>query len=388
MSKANRVAGLLATAAAVTMLVGCSSGQEGGSDASPVVIGVAIPQTGPAAADGRDAQEGADLAAAEVNASEGKCLDGRSVKLVYEDDKSTPDGGVTAVQKLMSQDGAKAITGGVNSSTVLAEVSVSKNRILQVNAAAQADAITADAGKYFFQINNTTSKNLQYFDQYLTQTIKPTKVAYIGEDTAFNTGVLEVLEKDLAAANVKITSEAKYQTDTTDFSAILRRALADKPDLLYVADASPTRSATMMQQLKQLGGIGQVVFSPGVMTQEYAKLGGANMDGAISGDIYSASETSAANQEFVKDFEDKYSRTPGKVELTHYEAVKAICAAMTSAKSDSDYDAIAAAMSGLKLDTPRGVLSFGDKGRARATAFYIQQAKDGVLGVIDSVPMS
>ena len=107
---------ILATAVTVTaamVLAGAALA------ADPVRIGVAAPFTGAAAGYGRDAKMGAEMAAAEINAA-GGILGGRQIELVYEDDKGTPQGGVAAVQKLMSEHRVQAITGGTNSSVVLA----------------------------------------------------------------------------------------------------------------------------------------------------------------------------------------------------------------------------------------------------------------------------
>lgn len=122
--------------------------------ADPVRIGLAMPLSGAAATYGNDGRQGAELAAEEVNAA-GGILGGRKLELIYEDDKGTPQGGVAAVQKLMTVGRAKVITGGMNSSVVLAESSVTRNKILQVNMGAQADAITDQGSPFLFQVNNT-----------------------------------------------------------------------------------------------------------------------------------------------------------------------------------------------------------------------------------------
>ncbi len=144
----------------------------GGANAADAVrIGIAAPLSGSAATYGQDVKRGAELAAEEINAK-GGILNGRKIELVYEDDKGSPQGGVAAVQKLMSIDRVNAITGGTNSSVVLAESSVTRNRILHVNAAAQADAITEQGSPWLFQINNTVSGNSEAFNSYIVNTLK------------------------------------------------------------------------------------------------------------------------------------------------------------------------------------------------------------------------
>ena len=71
------------------------------SAADPVKIGVAVPLTGAAASYGTDTRLGAEAAADRINAA-GGILGGRKIELVFEDDKGTPQGGVAAVQKLIS----------------------------------------------------------------------------------------------------------------------------------------------------------------------------------------------------------------------------------------------------------------------------------------------
>ncbi|MBC7576823.1 MAG: ABC transporter substrate-binding protein, partial [Tardiphaga sp.] len=147
--------------------------------AETVRIGIAAPFSGGAATYGQDVRRGAELAVEGINAK-GGILGGRLIELVFEDDKGSPQGGVAAVQKLMSDGRVKASTGGTNSSVVLAESSVTKGRMLQVNAGAQADAITDQGNPWMFQINNTVSGNSSAFNAYLVDVMKPKTVAYMG----------------------------------------------------------------------------------------------------------------------------------------------------------------------------------------------------------------
>jgi branched-chain amino acid transport system substrate-binding protein len=363
---------------------GGSGGSAGGG--GEVVIGVVNPLTGPAAVYGEEAKIGFELALDEINARDGKCADGQRAKLLYEDDKGTPEGGVTAVQKLMTRERVNAITGGSNSSVVLAEASVTKDQIVQINTAAQADAITEDGGSMLFQINNTVTQNSKSFNEYLVNTLKPTSVAYMGEDTAFNSGVLDILTSDLAAGGITLVGAEKYQTDTNDFTPILNKLKSKNPDVLYIADAFPARTATLLQQVNQVGGFDKIVISPGVVTQGSIEASGKYMNGAITGEIYVSSIDTPANKRFVADFQEANpGKFPGKVEVLSYEAIYAICDAMQEAGSTTDQKAIAKAVDTLAIDTPRGTLEFGEKGRAIAPTFFIQEVNDGKLNVIDEV---
>ena len=352
--------------------------------ADPVKIGVAAPLSGAAATYGKETRAGAELAAEEINAK-GGILGGRKIELVFEDDKGTPQGGVAAVQKLISVNRAKAITGGTNSSVVLAETAITKNKVLHVNAAAQADAITDPGSPWLFQVNNTVSANSHAFNDNIVNVVKPKTVAYMGENTEFNKTVLEELRKSLKAAGIELVNVSTYDSDTNDFTSILTKIKSLNPDVLYVADAYPARAAQLWKQVRQMGGFKKELMSPGVVTGGMIAPSDGAMNGVITGEIYMPTLEGDANKAFVEAYKKKNGVEPGKGPLVSYEAVKVIAAGMDKAGSDSDYDKISAAIRSTPLATPRGELKFGDKNRASAPFFFIQQVKNGELTQIDRV---
>lgn len=352
--------------------------------ADPVRIGIVTPLSGASATYGQDTKKGAELAAEKIN-EKGGILGGRKIELIFEDDKGTPQGGVAAVQKLISVNRVNAITGGSNSSVVLAESSITRGRILHVNSAAQADAITEQGGPWLFQINNTVSAISRVFNVYITDVLKPKTVAYMGENTEFNKTVLELLRGSLKAKNIEIVNVSTYDADTNDFTSIITKIKSLKPDLLYVSDAYPARAAQLWKQVRQLGGFPKEVISPGVVVPGMIKPSEGAMDGVITGEIFVVSMPGEANKKFVEEFRKKWNIDPGKGNLVIYEAVSLIAAAMDKAGTVSDYDKIAKTIRDNKWPSPRGELKFDAKGRATAPYFYIQQVRDGKLVQIDQI---
>jgi branched-chain amino acid transport system substrate-binding protein len=356
----------------------------GAMAADPVKIGLALPLSGAAATYGQELQRGAEYAADLVN-QRGGILGGRKIELVFEDEKGTPQGGVAAVQKLMSVGRVKAITGGTNSSVVLAESSVTKKRILQVNAGAQADAITDQGSPWLFQVNNTVSLNSESFNAYVVKTLKPKSVAYMGENSEFNKTVLEKLKASLQAAGIELVSTSTYDAETNDFTSILTKIKASNPDMIYVADAYPARAAQLWKQVRQLGGFKIEVMSPGVVTPGMIKPSEGAMNGVITGEIFMASDPGAEGKEFVENYQKKFNSSPGKGELVIFEAINLIAAAMDKAGTDSDYDKISKVIRENSWPSPRGLLKFDEKGRARAPYFYIQRVENGAVVQVERV---
>ena len=338
-----------------------------------VKFGLAVPLTGPAAGYGRDEKMGADLAAAEINAA-GGILGKRRIELVYEDEKGTPQDGVAAVQKLMSQAGAKAILAGTNSSVTLAESAITKNKVLHVNPGAQADAITEQGSPWLFQINNTSTTNSTIYHRYLIGTLKPKTMVYMGENTEFNKAVLANLKQALEGSQTKLIEVASYDAATTDFTSIITRLKATNAELVYVVDAYPARTAQIWKQIRQQGGFPLKAASTGTVQASATRPAEGAMEGVLTGDIFMP-DSSAAMNGFYQRFQAKYGEPPNKASLVYYEAVQVVAAAMDKAGTDSDYDKIAKTLRDNTWTTPRGTLTFDAKGRAKAAKFYIQVVK-------------
>jgi branched-chain amino acid transport system substrate-binding protein len=354
----------------------------GASAADPVVIGVVLPLSGPAAAYGLEGRQGAELAAEQINAA-GGILGGRKLQLVFEDDKGSPQTGVAVTQKLMAATHATAIVSGMSSQVALAQSSITKNRTLFINMAAQADAITEQGNPWLFQINNTVTANARAFNKYLVGTTKPKTVAFVGENTEFAKPVLEQLKSTLAAANIPLVDASLYDADTRDFTSILTRIKSLDPDLLYVTDASPARAAQLWKQVRQIGGFPKEAMAPGLISPGLLKAAEGSLNGVVTGDIFDPAETSPEVKAFTNAVQGKFNSEASRIQLVGYEAVKVLASAMDKAKTTTDYDKVAQALRASDWATPRGALKFDDKGRAAAPYFYIQVVKGNKLTLVD-----
>src|SRR5689334_7763085 len=99
-----------ALAIAATALMGASSAS------AQLKIGVAGPLTGPNAAFGAQLKNGAEQAAADLNAAGG--INGQQIQLVFGDDASDPKQGVSVANK-MAGEGVKFIMGHFNSGVTM-----------------------------------------------------------------------------------------------------------------------------------------------------------------------------------------------------------------------------------------------------------------------------
>jgi len=87
-----------------------------------IKVGITVPLTGFAAADGKSALDGAKLAVAQVNAKGG--IKGEKIELVIYDDQASPKEAVPAATKLVEKDKVVAAIGGSYSGSTRASASV------------------------------------------------------------------------------------------------------------------------------------------------------------------------------------------------------------------------------------------------------------------------
>ena len=102
---------LLWPALAIAASIACASGAS-----AQIKVGVAGPLTGPNAAFGAQVENGAEQAAADLNAKGG--INGRKIELIIRDDASDPKQGVSVANKMLGE-GVKFVVGHFNSGVTM-----------------------------------------------------------------------------------------------------------------------------------------------------------------------------------------------------------------------------------------------------------------------------
>nr|WP_211694268.1 ABC transporter substrate-binding protein [Natronomonas salina] len=115
--KASGAAGVAALAGCISTSDGNGNGNGNGDGDGPYGIGMIDSLTGSLSAFGERNQRGIELALSRVNE---KTIDGRELDITVEDDESESQGGVSAAQKLVNQDGVPFLIGAVGSGVSLA----------------------------------------------------------------------------------------------------------------------------------------------------------------------------------------------------------------------------------------------------------------------------
>jgi ABC-type branched-subunit amino acid transport system substrate-binding protein len=140
----------LAATASFALTLGvaaCGGGDDnggGGNESFDLVIGDSIPLTGDLSDFGPPGQKASDLAVSEINKAIQQAGVDQTVKVVHEDNETTPQAAVQAARKLVDSDSASCITGAwASNDTIPTAQSVAiPDGVLEISPASTSDEIT------------------------------------------------------------------------------------------------------------------------------------------------------------------------------------------------------------------------------------------------------
>lgn len=350
-------------------LTGMASAQA----AEPIKIGVIGPTK---TLVGRQGVQGATLAAEIVN-REGGILGGRQIKLVTYDTNFAPAEGVAAVQRLLTQDEVKIITGEVSSTVALAAIPVvqAEGAIFIATVPKHPD-VTRSGSDTIFRLNSTTAMDAESFDRVLIDVLKPDKVAVIAENSDFGRLTIDNMKKTLGT---RIAFAETYGMQQSDFNTLATNARASGADLVCIAGSNLEQYGNLLRSLSALGYQGRRCLMPGILNSQGVAIAGSAANGVVSADIYVPSLPGEVNRRFVAAFEAKFGNKPEKIEMLGFESVWIAARAMDAAGTATDVAKIAAAIRGTPWETPRGRVTFDADGQAKSGSLFRLEVRDGTI---------
>jgi branched-chain amino acid transport system substrate-binding protein len=229
-----------------------------------VKIGLIHPVTGALAYGGQLCRLGGQTAIDDINAAGGiKSMGGAKLEALLGDAQGRPDIGAGLVNQ-MAEQGAAGFTGCFASPIALAATQeAAKYGLPFCIDSGLADSITGRGLKNVFrlfpQASTTTADALVALDSINKKAGSPAKTAIVvHEDGEFGTNLAKLLNTQLAGINIKLIETIPHATPTRDFTNIVLRIKAAKPDLVIPANYTNEYvllCRTLVQQKVDLAGI-------------------------------------------------------------------------------------------------------------------------------------
>jgi branched-chain amino acid transport system substrate-binding protein len=388
-----RLGVLIGTALILTLLatafIACGKGEAAAPKAAKEVkVAILAPLSGPVPTFGVSTRDGALLAIEEWNAKGGVL--GMKIVPVVEDSQCTPDPAVNAANKVIDVDGVHYIVGEVCSkaSIPVSEIANAKG-VIQMSPTSTNPSVTVDAsGKtkdYIFRACFIDPWQGTVGAKFAKEKLNA-KTAFVILDQAndYVKGLAEYFEKAFVEGGGKIVGKESYTATDTDFSAILAKVSAAKPDLVYLPDYYNIINLAT-KQAKEKGIKAPFMGGDG---WDSADLDRAAADGGYYTNHYSEFDPRPEVQNFLKAYGARFKdekgnpKVPDALATLAYDAMNILLQSIQNAGKD-DPALVKDAMAKIQFNAVSGKITF-DAQHNPVKSATILAVKDGKV-VFDSV---
>jgi branched-chain amino acid transport system substrate-binding protein len=352
-----------------------------GSAVAQVKIGVEGPITGPNASFGAQLKNGAEQAAADINAKGG--ILGKKVEIEFGDDVSDPKQGVSVANKFVG-DGIKFVVGAFNSGVTMPSSEVyQENGILEITPASTNPQITERKMWNIFRTCGRDDQQGSVAAAYILKHFKGKKVAVVHDKTTYGKGLADETIKSMKKGGMKPVLYEGINTGEKDFSALVSKIKQSRADLVYWGGLH-TEGGLIVRQMRDQGVKAVMMGADGIATDEYASIGGPAAEGTLM--TYGPDPRKrAVAKKVVEEFRAKKFE-PEAYTLYAYAAMQVIADAAKAAKSLDPKKVAAKMHSGMKFHTVIGTLSYDKKGditRLDYVMYKWQKQPDGKVTYVE-----
>ena len=331
MASGNRLCLTASIGVVLLAAAGCSTGSGTGGAGirvaakAPLVIGASVSLTGDFADSGKAVKAGYELWASMVNAKGGVL--GRQVKLKIVDDTSSPTQVVTNYQDLINKDKVDLVFGPFSSLLTIPASQVAKQygyAFLEPAGGGPKVFEQKLDNLFFVQPAPVVRQGDVFADWILSLPAdkRPRTAAYTELDDPFATPLAEHVRARFEGAGISTVYKQVYPAETQDFSAMMAKVAAAKPDVLV----GGTQSEDAYGQVKSLV---QLKFNPRFVylsnganspVEFPEKVGAGNTTGIMSSGDWFPTSTAPGSAEFAAAYVRAYGGRVQTIDNTSAEA--------------------------------------------------------------------
>lgn len=340
-------------AALLTVVTACGSGSGATEGANTVKVGLINSYTG-ALANFGPSWEAGYRAGLDVLTDGTMKVGDVKIQIEKKNDNSDPATGLSAAKELLG-DGVKMIVGPASSAVVVpvAQLAMQNNAIFIAGQTGTADIDGMGPG--IFRSSPTTPQlNAAVLQSAVEAGDK--SLLYLGQDYAYGQGAVSSLKQLAPSKNVSIDS-VLLPVDTQDFTAGVAKALAKKPDAIFVGWAGDGLPQ-LFKALADQGAFSKThiiaIGPPRPQFAAFASSVGSNLSKVELITYYGESTThNQAEGDMLKALSG--DKTPIDIEqVGGYLAAEMTVKAIKDVGPGLDVDAVNKALSGATFDTPVG----------------------------------
>jgi branched-chain amino acid transport system substrate-binding protein len=315
------------------------------------------------------------------------------VQLVEVDNKSDKTEAVTAAQSLISNN-VSIVLGSYGSGVSIAAGEIFKeNKVAAIGASCTNPQVTL-GNDYYFRVCFLDPFQGTVMANYAKETGAKTAavITQLGDD--YSSGLGSFFSKAFKELGGTVIEE-QFQTNQTDFKAILTNIKAANPDIIF-APSSIATAPLLIKQARELGITAPISAGDTWENTSIIDNAGAAAEGVTLSTFFD--ESDSANPiaaDFVKGFKEYLKANPDSMSKNGGEGVAAVsalgydayCVALEAIKAAGVTDSakIRDALVNVSYTGVTGAITFDANGDAKKNMAYIKTIKDGKFQFLKTV---
>jgi branched-chain amino acid transport system substrate-binding protein len=322
-----------ATVASVADTAGEAATTVAAPTGKPIVIGMVLSTSGPAATLGEFQARGVELAVNQLNDQGG--VDGRPVELIKRDDQSDPEHAVAETRSLLDEKVDAIVGSGVTGTCYAMEPIV---REAQIPTYCLSGAPQPPDDKFmFFALPPLSAFATAQFPWMKSKGYETLALLHATDGTGtLLGGKLPALAE---AAGVKLVGNEQFDLTAQDVTVQLTKLRDSHADVLYIGETGGGPAATVLRGLRDIGWEVPVVLTWSNATDAFLKTVGpvAAKETYIGGtDLYVAADLSVDDpgkqriDAFLSLYGSKYDDAHDMYSASGYDAVNILAAAIAA----------------------------------------------------------
>ena len=347
----------------------------------PIRIGVSMSITGKSySVQGGYGREGYLLCQKHVNAQGGVL--GRPIEFVIYDDGSEEKTAVRLYDKLIAEDKVDAVLGPYGSAITDAVADVTeRHRKLMIAPMAATTSIWEKGRRYLIMMlapGEGFSEGL--LDLAARNGLRT--LAVIHQDGLVANSIAKGASELAKRKGLELVFLETYRTSPADFSGILNKVKAAKPDVLLAASIRLEDLVAITRQMKELDlNVRMLSSAPYGLLPDYYQQLGKEAEFVYSGSFWEAGLPYPGNRDFVTAYEKEFNRAPAVQSAAGYAGCQLFVEAVRRTGS-LDSDKLREALLTLRTKTVLGDFAVDERGYQIGHKAVTIQWQDGKQVVV------
>ncbi|MCA1553560.1 MAG: ABC transporter substrate-binding protein, partial [Chloroflexi bacterium] len=350
-----------------------TSGGSSSTSGDPILIGIAVAQTSNTALLGQEQVIGAKIAEKFFNDRGG--INGRPLKLVYQDTAGDEQGAINAFQNLINKDKVVGIVGPTLSQQAFSADKFAEEAKVPVLGPSNTAVGIPQIGEYISRVSvpvTVFAPGAVKAAQKLNANMKRVAVAWAQND-AFSKSETGVFQNTVTnTLKLDLVTVQTFQTTDTDFTTQATNIINAKPDLVIISGLA-SDGGNLVKQLRDLGYKGLAIGGNGLNTTNIFPVCKASCDGLLVAQAYSPELDLPMNKDFRAAYEAEQKKAPPQFSAQAFTAVQVFVEALKVMDSKTKLSGMSLEQirqelnkqiitSGAKYQTPLGEIAFDKEG--------------------------